>query len=124
MPQYDLPEDELRTYRTRAIAPEDLTTFWTTTLAEARASWWAPKVEQVDTAMTLVDVHDVTFSGFGGDPVRAWYRRPANVEGDLPIVVRYQGYTGGRGLPHQVGFLPLAGYATLEIDNRGVLVTG
>ena len=37
MPQYDLPEHELRTYRTRAVAPDDLQTFWTTTLAESRA---------------------------------------------------------------------------------------
>jgi cephalosporin-C deacetylase len=119
MPQYDLPEHELRTYRTRAVAPGDLTAFWTSTIDEARGSWWAPKVEEVETGLTLVDVHDVTFSGYDGDPIRAWYRRPAGVEADLPIVVRYQGYTGGRGLPHQVGFLPLAGYATLEIDSRG-----
>lgn len=119
MPHYDLSENELRSYRTRATAPTDMETFWATTLAESRTLWWAPKAELVETGLTLVDVYDVTFSGFGGDPIKAWYRRPANVDGDLATVVRYQGYTGGRGLPHQVGFLPLAGYATLEIDSRG-----
>ena len=119
MPQYDLPDDELRHYRTRATAPADLEAFWSTTLEESRAAWWAPKAELVETGLMLVEVHDVTFSGFGGDPVKAWYRRPVGVEGELPTVVRYQGYTGGRGLPHQAGFLPLAGYATLEIDSRG-----
>jgi cephalosporin-C deacetylase len=119
MPQYDLPEHELASYRTRATAPPDLDTFWGDTIAEARAASWAPKTERVDAGLRLVEVHDVTFSGFGGDPIRGWYRRPAGASEDLPVVVRYQGYSGGRGLPHQVGVFPLAGYATLEIDSRG-----
>ncbi|MBZ5738837.1 acetylxylan esterase [Nocardioides mangrovi] len=119
MPQYDLPHDQLLTYRTRATEPEDLASFWDDTLASSRAGWWSPKVEPVESDVTLVDIYDVTFAGFQGEPIKGWYRRPAGVTEDLPVVVRYQGYTGGRGLPHQVGFLPLAGYATLEIDSRG-----
>lgn len=119
MPQYDLPERDLATYRSSAVAPADLASFWDETLDEARSTAWTPKVELVDAGLRVVDVYDVTFSGFAGDPIKAWYRRPAGVAGDLPVVVRYQGYTGGRGLPHQVGVFPLAGYATLEIDARG-----
>lgn len=119
MPQYDLPLRELQAYRTSALAPSDLDSFWRDTLDEARAASWGPKAEPVDAGLTVVDVYDVTFSGFAGDPIKGWYRRPAGVTADLPVVVRYQGYTGGRGLPHQVGVFPLAGYATLEIDARG-----
>ena len=119
MPQYDLPEQELASYRTSALPPGDLASFWQETLGEARAAMWAPKVEPIETGLRVVDVYDVTFSGFAGDPIKGWYRRPAGVDEELPVVVRYQGYTGGRGLPHQVGVLPLAGYATLEIDARG-----
>jgi cephalosporin-C deacetylase len=119
MPQYDLPEQQLATYRTCAVPPDDLALFWDETLGAAREVWWTPKVEPVDAGLSVVDVYDVTFSGFAGDPIKGWYRRPAGVTDDLPVVVRYQGYTGGRGLPHQVGVFPLAGYATLEIDARG-----
>ncbi|MXG91601.1 acetylxylan esterase [Nocardioides flavescens] len=119
MPQYDLPESELATYRTTAQAPDDLDAFWADTLAEARALATPPTVEQVKTPLVGVEVHDVSFSGFGGERIRAWYRRPVGAGAEVPTVVRYQGYTGGRGLPHQIGFLPTAGYATLEVDSRG-----
>jgi cephalosporin-C deacetylase len=66
-----------------------------------------------------VDTYDVTFAGYEGEPIKAWYRRPSGVIRDLPVVVRYQGYTGGRALPHQAGLWPLAGYASLEVDSRG-----
>jgi cephalosporin-C deacetylase len=119
MPQFDLPEDELATYRSSVRPPADLDAFWRRTLDQSRKCGWAPKAELIDTGLTLVDTFDVTFSGFGGEPIKAWYRRPAGVAEDLPVVVRYQGYTGGRGLPHQVSFWTLAGFATLEVDSRG-----
>ena len=72
-----------------------------------------------DTGLRLVETFDVTFSGFGGDPVHAWLHRPVRLAEPLPVVVRYQGYGGGRGLPHSVGLWPLAGYACLEVDTRG-----
>jgi cephalosporin-C deacetylase len=67
----------------------------------------------------LASTFDVSFSGFGGDSVRAWYHRPASAARDLPIVVRHQGYGDGRGAPHVVSPWVLAGYACLEIDTRG-----
>lgn len=119
MPLFDLPFDELRAYRTRAQQPADLREFWTATLAAAREQATPPTVESVDNGVRVVDTYDVSFSGFGGDPIRAWYYRPAGAREDLPLVVRYQGYGGGRGLSHQVPLWALAGYATLDVDTRG-----
>lgn len=119
MPQYDLPETELAKYRTAVEAPADLERFWDRTLKSARERSWDPKVERVEAGLRLIEVYDVTFSGFDGEPIKAWYRRPAGSDTPLPTIVCYQGYTGGRGLPHQVGPWPLAGYATLEVDSRG-----
>jgi cephalosporin-C deacetylase len=119
MPQYDLSLSELESYRSSATPPEDLAEFWDETLTSARAVAAAPRVLRADTGLRLVETFDVTFSGFGGDPVRAWLHRPVGVTAPLPVVVRYQGYGGGRGLPHSVGLWPLAGYACLEVDTRG-----
>ncbi len=119
MPQYDLSENELALYRSAVEPPEDLAGFWAETLATSRRRGWAAKAEPVDTGLTLVETYDVTFAGYDGEPIKAWYRRPAGVRDDLPVVVRYQGYTGGRALPHQVGMWPLAGFACLEVDSRG-----
>jgi cephalosporin-C deacetylase len=119
MPLFDLPLDELTEYRSSTAPPADLAEFWQGTLDEARFAARPVVATRIDTGLRLVDTYDVTFSGFGGQPVRAWYHRPAGVEADLPIVVRYQGYGGGRGLSHQVGLWPMAGYASLEMDTRG-----
>jgi cephalosporin-C deacetylase len=119
MPQYDLPESMLVTYRSRAQPPSDLNEFWERTLAEGRRASRPAELRPVDTGLGLVATWDVTLTGFEGDPVRAWYHRPAGTSDDLPIVVRYHGYGGGRGLPHEVGLWTLAGYACLEVDTRG-----
>jgi cephalosporin-C deacetylase len=69
--------------------------------------------------MTAIDAWDVTFPGFGGEPIKAWYRRPAGVAADLPVVVHFQGYGGGRG--HLLENLSWAagGFAHLMMDSRG-----
>ena len=61
----------------------------------------------------------MTFSGFGGDPIRGWFFVPAGTTEPLPTIVEYIGYSGGRGLAHQVPSWPLAGYATFVVDTRG-----
>lgn len=124
MPWYDLDKDALAVYRSSVVPPPDLLDFWQKTLDEARSSAWPPELEPVDSGLRAVDTFDVTFSGYGGQPVKAWLHRPAGHPGDLPVVVRYPGYGGGRGLPHQVSHLVLAGYACLSIDARGQGASG
>jgi cephalosporin-C deacetylase len=119
MPAFDLPPAQLRGYRSAVEAPADLDAFWDATLAEARRRGTAPTAERVDSGLTLVDAFDVTFSGFDGEPIRAWLHRPAGSDADIPAVVRFIGYECGRGLPHDVHPLALAGYAVLSVDNRG-----
>jgi cephalosporin-C deacetylase len=119
MPRYDLPPDELARHTTSTEVPDDLDEFWAGTLAESRAVASAPSLTIVDCGLTLVDTFDVRFSGYAGQRVRAWLHRPARADAPLPVVVRYLGYGGGRGLPHEVSAWTLAGYATLLVDTRG-----
>jgi len=115
----DLPVEELRTYRAAIEEPADLDEFWRRTVAEARTHGGAPDLRRVDTGLTLVDVDDVVFPGFGGHPVRAWLVRPAGADGPLPVVVEFIGYGGGRGLPHDRLVWAAAGMAHLVMDTRG-----
>jgi len=122
MPQNDLTLDELRAYRADVTEPPDLREFWARTLAEAAAHDLEPSFVRVDSGLVAVETYDVAFHGFGGHPIRAWLHLPAaGVRGDLPLpgVVQYQGYNGGRGLPHEHVFWACAGYAHLVMDTRG-----
>jgi len=119
MPRFDLPLAELRTYRPDVREPADFDEFWSTTVAEARAVGGAAISTPYDAGLSRVEVYDVTFPGFGGEPVRAWFMVPAGTEGRLPTVVEFNGYGGGRGLPHEKLAWVSAGYAYLFMDTRG-----
>ncbi len=119
MAQFDLPLDQLEQYRSALAEPADLDAFWDATLADARRHEVLVDVVPVVTGLTLVDTWDVTFAGFDGHPVRAWYTRPAGLHGPLPAVVEYLGYGRGRGLPQERLTWSNAGYAHLLMDTRG-----
>lgn len=119
MPRYDLPVDQLRTYRPRVREPSDFDDFWATTLAESRAAADGIDMTPADTPVTAVDVFDVTFPGFAGDPIKGWLCLPRGTGDPLPGVVESVGYRGGRGLAHEALGWSVAGYAYLRIDSRG-----
>ncbi|GAB7190994.1 acetylxylan esterase [Kineococcus sp. NUM-3379] len=119
MALFDLGPEELRAYRPDVAEPEDFDEFWAGTLAEARGHDLGLRLEPVETGLRLVDVYDVTFAGYAGQPVRAWLTLPRGVEGPLPAVVGYNGYGGGRGLAHEHLGWAAAGYAELFVDTRG-----
>ncbi|MFE1359945.1 MULTISPECIES: acetylxylan esterase [Streptomyces] len=121
MPLTDLPLDELREYRPEVPAPADFDAFWTDTLATARAAAGGPAVYTpvADAPLTAVDVFDVRFPGWGGQPVAGWLLLPRGARGPLPAVVQYIGYSGGRGLYTEHLLWSAAGYAHLVVDSRG-----
>lgn len=115
---FDLPLEQLRTYRPSRPAPPGLDAFWDRTLASSRAAGGAVRVERVDVGLRTVTVDDVTFPGFAGDPVRAWWLVPVGVP-VLGTVVEHLGYGGGRGLPHERLVWASHGFAQLVVDPRG-----
>ncbi|MBA4864621.1 acetylxylan esterase [Streptomyces sp. PSKA54] len=119
MPAFDLPLDELERHRPALDEPAGFDVFWQNTLKEAEQDEPLVSVQPVDNGLRLVDSWDVTFRGFAGEPVRAWYSRPAGVSDPLPAVVEYAGYGRGRGLAHERLTWAAAGYAHLLMDNRG-----
>lgn len=115
----DLPESELRQYRSSQIDPHDFDAFWAQTLAESRAFDLNVTLTPVDTGLATIDTFDVTFTGYLGQPVRAWLRVPRGATGPLPTVVQYVGYGGGRGHALENLLWASAGFAHLIMDTRG-----
>ncbi|MFI1988453.1 acetylxylan esterase [Actinoplanes sp. NPDC020271] len=119
MAHFDLPLADLRTYRSSTPEPDGLGDFWTRTLAEARAAAKPADLVETGTPLRGVTTYDVTFTGFAGQPVKAWLNVPAGASGPLPIAVEFIGYGGGRGLPVDWLLWSAAGYAHLVMDTRG-----
>ncbi|BDZ38003.1 acetylxylan esterase [Microbacterium suwonense] len=119
MPRFDLSLPELQNYAPQVREPRDFDDFWSSTLSESRAVAHAPRLVEVDTPFTTLDVFDVTFSGYGGDDVKGWLTVPRATEGPLAAVVEFNGYNGGRGIPvERIGWAS-AGYAHFLMDTRG-----
>src|SRR5215212_3509677 len=116
---FDLPVDQLRAYAPVIDAPDDLHAFWTKTLELAAEKARPASVQRIDSGLRTIETFDVTFSGFYGEPVRAWLHLPTARQEPLGCVVQYIGYNGGRGLPHQWTLWASAGYAHLVMDTRG-----
>lgn len=119
VPRFDLSPEELRTYRPEVAEPADFDEFWSSTIAEARALEEAPRLTRVDSSLSAFTVYDVSFSGFGGDAVGGWFIVPAGASGSLPTVVEFNGYGGGRGLPHERLAWTASGRAYFFMDTRG-----
>ena len=119
MALFDLPLEKLQTHRSAAKPPKDFDAFWKRTLKETAGCELAPRFEKLDEpAYRNLDVYDVTYGGYRGQPIRAWYIRPAGAK-DLPCVVTYAGYGGGRSLPPEHFVWSAAGLAVLAMDTRG-----
>ncbi|MDQ2998263.1 MAG: acetylxylan esterase, partial [Chloroflexota bacterium] len=133
MALFDLSLDQLRSYLPERVEPADFDAFWQQTLADARQSPLDARFDPVDYGLSTVETFDVTFNGYGGQPIKGWLQLPRNPDvgkgqrgiptnggaGKLPCVVEYLGYGGGRGFATDWLLWASAGYAHLVMDTRG-----
>src|ERR1044071_3342234 len=116
---FDLPLDQLRSYLPPRDEPADFDAFWQQTLDEARQTPLNPGYAPVDYGLAMLEVFDVTFNGYGGQPIKGWLLLPRQRSGPLPCVIEYIGYGGGRGFPTDWLLWSSAGYAHFVMDTRG-----
>ena len=116
---FDLPLDQLKTYFPTREEPADFDSFWQSTLNEGRAHPLNATFERVDYGLVAQETFDVTFAGFGGQPVKGWLILPKQRAGKLPCVVEYIGYGGGRSFAIDWLLWASAGYAHFVMDTRG-----
>lgn len=119
MPLFDLPLEELRSYKPALTAPDDFDSFWQATVEEAQRFPLEVRFEPFDAGLKTLEVFDVTFNGFGGQPIKGWFLLPKIRSEPLPCIVEFIGYGGGRGLPLEWLAFASAGYAHLVMDTRG-----
>ena len=82
---FDLPLNELKTYKPDRTEPADFDAFWKSTLDEARAHPLNATFEKMDHGLVAQETYDVTFSGFGGQPIKGWLILPVRARRDAPL---------------------------------------
>ncbi|MCI0478472.1 MAG: acetylxylan esterase [Anaerolineales bacterium] len=116
---FDFSLDKLQEYKPPRIEPDDFDAFWRDTLDAARQFPLDARFERADWNLQTLDVFDVTFNGYGGQPIKGWLLLPRERASKLPCVVEYIGYGGGRGFPYNWLVWASAGYAHFVMDTRG-----
>jgi cephalosporin-C deacetylase len=116
---FDMPLEKLKVYQPPRDEPTDFDAFWQQTLEHARGFPLDAAFEPVDYGLRTVETFDVTFNGYGGQPIKGWLLLPRQRSDSLPCVVEYIGYGGGRGFPTDWLVWSSAGYAHLVMDTRG-----
>ncbi|MEP7288234.1 MAG: acetylxylan esterase [Chloroflexota bacterium] len=116
---FDMPLEQMRTYLPPRNEPADFDAFWKRTIEEAQSFPLAATFNHVDYGLHTVEAFDVTFNGFGGQPIKGWLMLPAQRSGPLPCLVEFIGYGGGRGFPTDWLVWSSLGYAHLIMDTRG-----
>ena len=117
--RFDLPLEELRTYKPLRGEPDDFDAFWQRSLEEARQHDLIAVFEPADYGLVTVEAFDVTFSGYDGQRIRGWFLLPRQRDMPLPCIIEYIGYGGGRGFPTDWLFWASMGYAYFVMDTRG-----
>ena len=118
MALFDLPLDDLRTFRPEVAEPADFDEFWRGSIDEVSQIDLAVKLKPFENHQKLVDAYDLSFAGWGGTRVRAWLLVPTATTEPRPAVVSFIGYAGGREFPFATPFTG-AGHVHLIMDTRG-----
>ncbi|HET9910340.1 MAG TPA: acetylxylan esterase [Anaerolineales bacterium] len=116
---FDLSLNELKAYCPERDEPADFDAFWKATLDETRKHPLNATFEKVDYGLVAQETFDVTYAGFGGQPIKGWLILPRQRSGKLPCVVEFIGYGGGRNFAFDWLLWASAGYAHFIMDTRG-----
>ncbi|MGJ8454534.1 acetylxylan esterase [Pseudothermotoga sp. U03pept] len=119
MAQYDLPLEQLRQYLPERREEPDFGEFWRETIQQSLERFEPPIFNEVDVGLKVLRTYDVTFSGYMGQKIKAWFIVPKGTKENLPCVVEFVGYGGGRGFPHDWLIYACANYAHFVMDTRG-----
>ncbi len=116
---FDFSLEQLQVYKPSRVEPDNFDAFWRDTLAAAQQFPLDARFERADWGLQTLDVFDVTFNGYGGQPIKGWLLMPRARAARLACIVEFIGYGGGRGYPYNWLFWASAGYAHLVMDTRG-----
>jgi cephalosporin-C deacetylase len=120
MQLYDLPLEELHRYRPALTRRPDFDAFWRRAKRELTQVPATPQWRPTPYPADGVRLYALTFGGYGGTRIHAWYAEPARpARTPLPGLVVFHGYDWSfEGGVHDVVNWGLHGYATLAMLTR------
>jgi len=120
MPVLDKPLAELEQYRGINPKPGDFDAYWSSALHELDATDPEPElVPSKEINPPHAEVFDLWFRGVGGARIHAKYARPKTINGTIPGLLQFHGYSGNSGDWHDKLSWTGQGIAVAAMDCRG-----
>lgn len=115
----DMPVAELLAWQGSNPCPADHLAYWERALEELRAVDPAPELVPAAFSAPFAGCYDLYYTGVRGARIHAKFLRPKNIQGRIPAIMRFHGYSGNAG--DWTGLLPYAaaGMAVAAMDCRG-----
>lgn len=119
MPILDMPVKELECYEGRNPRPADFDEYWEKAIAEMKAV--DPQVTFEKAAFQTPDVEcfEMYFTGVNGARIYVKHLRPKKLQGKIPAVLMFHGYSGDSGNWYDKLGYAAAGMAVFAMDCRG-----
>ena len=119
MPVLDMALDQLRRYMGSGPVPGDFDDYWDKALGELDRQPLDYTLEPSGFTAPGVRCDYLYFTGVGGARVCCKFLRPSVVEGKIPGIAMFHGYSGDSGGWFSKLAYAYAGYAVLALDVRG-----
>lgn len=116
---FDLSVEQLYTYSGRNPRPVDFDNYWDTSLAEMNAIEPKAELKPAEFEHPLLDCFHLTFIGTGGAHIYAKYLRPKKIQGKLPAILCFHGYSGASEGWAFLSAFASAGFCVAALDVRG-----
>lgn len=116
---FDMPWDQLQTYKGINPKPEDFDEFWDKGLREVQGI--DPKIELNPSCFqsSFAECLDMYFTGVGGARIHAKLIRPKNQDKPHPAVLMFHGYSVSSGDWNDKLGYAAAGFTVAALDCRG-----
>lgn len=119
MPILDMPLSQLRAFTGRNECPADIDAFWDKGIAEMEALGTDCELIPWSIQVPGAECFDLWYTGVGGARIHGHYLRPRNIQGKVPAVCLFHGYTGSIGDMFGKLAWVAAGFAVAAMDCRG-----
>ena len=119
MPCLDMPLSKLKEYQGMNPKPQDHDEYWEKSLKEMNAVNPETEFIPADFKAAGVECYDMYFTGVNGARIHCKHIRPANIEGKIPAVLQFHGYSGNCGDWLQKVSWAATGCAIFALDVRG-----
>ncbi|HBC88191.1 MAG TPA: acetylesterase [Lentisphaeria bacterium] len=119
MPMIDMSMEKLLKYKGQSPRPKDFDRYWARALSEMNKVDQDIELVPIKHPARNAEAFHLYFTGTGGARIHALYVRPKNINGKIPAVVNFHGYSGNAGQVSPLMSWAAMGMAAASMDCRG-----